>query len=909
MFSLFSQKLSFFSRRRIAVLATVLAVIFVFLIPRPAWATLGQAIAQIIGNVVFCFVQFVVGNLLAFLISALQKVAEYNDFINSAAVSKGWIITRDVFNMFFVIVLLVIAFSAVLKSEKYAYKRLLPSFLIAAVLVNFSKLICGIFIDFSQILMLTFISAIKDVAEGNLIKMLGLGSLLTISKGDADQLPGAGVILGAVLLGLIMSIVAVIVVGTMVIILVFRIVMIWFLVVLSPLAFMAGILPSTESYGRQWWEKFTHQLIVGPVMAFFLWLSLAVVQENAVGIISSDNIKAWDKELDSAYSEMGKPQYILNFVIGIVMLIVSLMSAQQLGVAGSSLAGKAIGKMQGWAQGVGKLGLKGVDRTVEKTTKGLGRFAGKIAPESAFGQAMQKFQGISYDITKEAWKKRKADKASRRAEVVEEGSGQMATAIDKAMDPGWYVKKTTDFFRSSKLKDAKKNKDAADKDIENKDEAIEKEQMNIDELKKRDAEGQEARDLINQIQQLGLPLAQLANSFLNGDLRTEKLRESLKNIAKEMGGKETDVFSRAGLNKIKTYLKQKSATIQAQGNQKKIAQSQAEITRLEKEKKPSEDISRRASEEISNLRYETGRLVKGLGLAEKRRTQWVELAARRRQAERQQDLKLTTGGDEGLLVEEMKQAISTKDSDKMIAAAELLTQVNGWNTALLDPMIQGHVKDIINKDKAIGNKAGALADFEKNPVSAPAMQMLLRNMFEDIAHLNKFEMARAMTRVSNLASLSGNHSLTGMAYIDSLTGEAKLGGIKQDKDGKLEVDEKWAKMIDIRAHQVEPQQFMRTVHADTFVTEDQNGQGSRLHDGGKKYLSNVTAADIAQISRMRPDTMARMCSDRVILDIEDYAQKVKTGGVLGVNASQGDMILAFARELNRQKATIPRSTP
>ncbi len=93
-----AQKFHFFSRRRAAVLAAVLAVAFVFLIPRPVWAQdeVGKAIVQVIGRAVFAIVQFLVGNLLQFLIGALQRVAEYNSFINSAAVSKGWIIVRDI---------------------------------------------------------------------------------------------------------------------------------------------------------------------------------------------------------------------------------------------------------------------------------------------------------------------------------------------------------------------------------------------------------------------------------------------------------------------------------------------------------------------------------------------------------------------------------------------------------------------------------------------------------------------------------------------------------------------------------------------------------------------------------------------------------------------------------------------
>ena len=141
------------------------------------------------------------GKLLTVLINLLITVAQYNNFINSSAVSHGWIIIRDVCNMFFIIVLLVIAFATVLKIEKYSYKRLLGGFLLAAVLVNFSKLVCGVLIDASQILMLTFVKAFSAAAEGNFIKMLGLDKILTLNASDRI---GDTEVVGALILGLIM---------------------------------------------------------------------------------------------------------------------------------------------------------------------------------------------------------------------------------------------------------------------------------------------------------------------------------------------------------------------------------------------------------------------------------------------------------------------------------------------------------------------------------------------------------------------------------------------------------------------------------------------------------------------------------------------------------------------------------
>src|SRR6056297_2072032 len=304
----------FKSKRTICLLLAMVAIIFV--IPQFGFAGIGKAIAELISTAVLHIVNFLVGWLITLLVKVFVAVAQYNQFIASAAVSKGWIIIRDVFNMFFVIALLIIAFSTVLGIQKYHYKQILLSLLIAAVLVNFSKLICGIFIDVSQVLMLTFVRAFKDVAGGNLIEMMGLRGLLSLKSGAATDV-GAGEIMGATLLALIMAIVSVVVLGVIVMILIFRIIGLWFLTVLSPLAFVATVLPGTRGYGKRWWSQFSKEVIIGPVLAFCLWLSFAVVQEGdiAQGVNIEAEQASGETATEQKISEAASPQYILNFML------------------------------------------------------------------------------------------------------------------------------------------------------------------------------------------------------------------------------------------------------------------------------------------------------------------------------------------------------------------------------------------------------------------------------------------------------------------------------------------------------------------------------------------------------------------------------------------------------------------
>ncbi|GAG19127.1 unnamed protein product, partial [marine sediment metagenome] len=68
-------------------------------------------------------------------------------------VQVGWTLTRDLINMFFVIVLAFIGLATALRIEQYKYEKLLPIFIGIALIINFSPVICGLFIDASNIIM------------------------------------------------------------------------------------------------------------------------------------------------------------------------------------------------------------------------------------------------------------------------------------------------------------------------------------------------------------------------------------------------------------------------------------------------------------------------------------------------------------------------------------------------------------------------------------------------------------------------------------------------------------------------------------------------------------------------------------------------------------------------------------
>lgn len=396
------------------------------------------AVAQFIGNGVAVIV-WLLGRVLVIVINLVVWVAQYNGFIKSSAVSQGWIIVRDICNMFFIVILLIIAFGTVLNQEKYSWKHLLPKVLLAAVLINFSKLICGLLIDFGQVVMLSFVNGFRDIAGGNFANMAGISRLLGVSSnsGEVTVLSLAG----TYVMALLYVIVALVVMVVILFILVIRIVMIWILVVLSPLAYFLHAVPGKgESYAGKWWEQFTSYVVSGPILAFFIWLSFVAIdpskpqpldlperndaEKNLTGSIAQDS-----KQLSAGLSETGTPEGMLKFIVSVGMLIGGLMITSQLGGMAGSIAGAGMSKIQNGAKGLKKFGAKRAQlagkfagQTALRASGSLAQVVGnKINKEMGgkFGESLQKSGAFLNSWGGDIRKSRKEAKVKKRKETLE----------------------------------------------------------------------------------------------------------------------------------------------------------------------------------------------------------------------------------------------------------------------------------------------------------------------------------------------------------------------------------------------------------------------------------------------------------------------------------------------------------
>lgn len=253
---------------------------------------------------------------------------------------KHWVTFRDIANIFFVIMIAIIIFSQVtgVGISNYGIKKMLPKIIIYAILVNISWYIVVIAIDISNIVGSTLFKWLSndgnwnfssDVqketspVEGILTGTAATGAL--IAAGVTAALVG-----GATILLFIVS--AALAVVMTVFILMIREAAVIVLVVTSPLAFVAGLLPNTEGIFKKWIKLTKNMLMIYPICSLIVGGAL-FVSNLLYGVVD-------DPLLKIIYGVL--PILSLFAIIAVIKTVLSFID----GLTGGNLRG-AIDKMSG----------------------------------------------------------------------------------------------------------------------------------------------------------------------------------------------------------------------------------------------------------------------------------------------------------------------------------------------------------------------------------------------------------------------------------------------------------------------------------------------------------------------------------------------------------------------------------
>ncbi|MFH1326415.1 MAG: O-antigen polymerase [Candidatus Falkowbacteria bacterium] len=229
-----------------------------------------------------------VGYFLSLILQVLINVASFNNIIDVDAVKVGWVIARDLYNMFFVLILLVIAFATILRIESYSAQKLLPKLIIFAILINFSRTIFGLIIDFSQVIMMTFVNSFAG-APGELVSFFQMDKYFSLKDVEAAayQSNSALAVLAGMIGGFIALLITTVVVVILLGVLLMRVIMLWVYTILSPFVFLGHAFPAAAKYTQQIWSDFIKNVISGPLLAFFIWLALTTAATSSATLNNS----------------------------------------------------------------------------------------------------------------------------------------------------------------------------------------------------------------------------------------------------------------------------------------------------------------------------------------------------------------------------------------------------------------------------------------------------------------------------------------------------------------------------------------------------------------------------------------------------------------------------------------------
>lgn len=313
----------------------------------------------------------------------LSLIAQVSVFTKMPVVQTGWEVSRDFANIFFIALLIYVAFCYILRINSKNNQKILVNVIVMAILINFSLMIGGIIIDFSNVFFNYFVfgstanqqsSADKGTALSyslaNALKLNTFTETLQKSQAEIDKereelykkataesstleemeawvssqmrLKDTNMLfLGVVriIFVIIFSFVIIIALGGLVGTLFIRLFWLWVLLILAPLAWVLGILPIPVigTYAKQWWSNFLKWCFVAPIVGFFIFLALTTA--NNLPYINQSDMPAFQGTFFSATgSTLFSIMTIMQLALVIGLVIAGLIAGQKMGDKGSAFA-------------------------------------------------------------------------------------------------------------------------------------------------------------------------------------------------------------------------------------------------------------------------------------------------------------------------------------------------------------------------------------------------------------------------------------------------------------------------------------------------------------------------------------------------------------------------------------------
>lgn len=268
------------------------------------------------------------------ILNALLKIRPYEDqFVNF--IYPGWIILRNVANIGFILALLWMGLRTLFQVDDAGKSRGFILWLVLmALLVNFSLVIAQGVVGIADTVQSQFLPAESKVIEALGQKLMvdpikffrgqdssgGFAENITENNNFTVKSSASDITKPIVLL--ILAIASFFSFVALIAFILVRLVALWLLYMVSPLAYVARILPETKSYFDQWWSQFIKYAFTVPILAFFL--NITALMATTFASRSGDAVEA-GRNPTYLFAGMDPAKEITEYAITIISHFVVLV--------------------------------------------------------------------------------------------------------------------------------------------------------------------------------------------------------------------------------------------------------------------------------------------------------------------------------------------------------------------------------------------------------------------------------------------------------------------------------------------------------------------------------------------------------------------------------------------------------
>ncbi len=260
---------------------------------------IGGFVSTVVNFIVLMITEFLYGVTYYLLLPVIQVILsmKVHDSSFSAVILNGWVFVRNVMNIFFILAMLVIGLATLFRVDegKYNYKHLLPELVLMALAINFSLVIAQLILGIADTLQAQFLPNNKEVMA-NLAYQLMVRPNQNLSLAPFQ---GNFSLVVSSLFYLFFAVASFMAFAALAAFLAIRVVGLWILLLLSPVAYGLRVLPMTHHYASEWWSNFLKYAFFTPIIGFFLHIIaaltlaqsqyLAQVTQNQIATNSSQN--------------------------------------------------------------------------------------------------------------------------------------------------------------------------------------------------------------------------------------------------------------------------------------------------------------------------------------------------------------------------------------------------------------------------------------------------------------------------------------------------------------------------------------------------------------------------------------------------------------------------------------------